>query len=310
VRDRAAFVIVFASLVITTLPALVRLPRRPRVNGTLVEDVERVKRAVPASESLALITKREADPALFAAYYLYPRRTRIYASGLTAYRNADVRTRPRAIVLCDYDHAHLATYEELRAAELGENRVMHGALAPAPPAPFIIPFVASLEGPVTDRYVIEADFENVSGTLAELRMTMMPFGVTKSIAIAPRSMASFNDLVVENFHRTDMGWLRVDCNQPLHAAVWLVNRGRNEGVRVPLVTAARGGVIRCPGNDCVLRLVNFSDRPATAKVNGTAITISPNAMVSQPLRGEANISGGSIYAFAGTRGGKMEIVWP
>ena len=67
-RDRAAFVIVFASLVVTSLPAFVRIIRAPQLNEQLAYDIERVKRAVPPSEPLALVGKKEADPALFAAY--------------------------------------------------------------------------------------------------------------------------------------------------------------------------------------------------------------------------------------------------
>jgi len=300
VRERAAFIIVFASLVFTTLPALVRLPRA-RSTGTLVADVDRIKRAVPPSEPLALVTKKDFDAALFAQYYLYPRRTKIYA-GFEKYRNADVATRPQTIVACDYDNAHLTSFAEMRAAEIGSTRVMHGDLEPAPRGMFIVPFVASLEGPVNDRYVIEADF--VSD--APVTMTLMPFGITKTVP----GRSSFHDLVYEVFKRTDAGWLRVACDQPLRAAVWLVNRGRNEGVRIPLVTAARAGTIRCPTNDCVLRLVNFSDRAAIAHVNDAQVTVPPNGMHSQPLNGEANVTGDNIYAFAGTRGGKMEIAWP
>lgn len=305
---RAAFVIAFLSVAVTTAPALVALLKEPR-RDPLHEDIEKIKRAIPPSEPLALITKKETDPALFANYDLYPRRTRVYA-GFASYRNAPVATRPKTIIAVDYDRARLTTFAELRDEQFRGTRVMRGALEAAPRPEFIVPLAASLEGGVTDSYMTEADFENAGSTAATLRLTLMPQRIAKSVTIAPHATLSFHDLMYQNFGRTDIGWLRVDCDQPLFAALWLVNRGRNEGVRIPLVTSPRSGTIRCPGDDCLLWLENLGDERSVANVNGAGIVIEPGAIVQRPLTGEAEVSGENIYAFAGTRGGKTLIAWP
>ena len=151
---------------------------------------------------------------------------------MSSYRNADARTRPRTIVACDYDKAWLTSFVQLRAEEIAElPRVTRDALEEAPRGTFIVPFVASLEGGVSDHYVIEAEFESD----APITMTLMPFGITRTVP----ARSSFRDLVYEVFRRTDAGWLRVHCDRPLRAAVSLVNLGRREAVRIPLVTSAR-----------------------------------------------------------------------
>ena len=320
-RNRAAFIIVFASLVITSLPTLVRLTRRAcellplsyaerraRVNGELYTGAMRMNRSVPMSEPLALVTGDDPDPALFVNYYVYPRRTRIYR-GIVGYRNAaNERERPGTIVSVG-DTIRFATYEQLRDEQLRGKRVMHGPLEAAP-RQFMLPLVGSLDGPVTDSYVTEADFENGGDARATLRMTLFPQRATKTISIAPHSTTSYYDLVYQNFLRMEAGWMRIECDQPLRAAVWLVNRARDEGVRIPLVIAPRSGTIHCPGNDCLLWLVNLGDEPTVANVNGSGIVVGAESVITQPLHDEAIVSGENIYAFAGTRGGKTVIAWP
>ena len=319
---RAVFVVAFASAVVGTSPRLrgitqtvrelARLDqktRHERLNGGPFLAKTMLDRALPPSEPVAFIVDKDATPALFAGYYIYPRRSHIYY-GLVGYRNAEVRSRPRVMLEVTNESARFVTYAELRDQTYRGLRVMHGALAPAPATTFVLPIVASVDGPVTDSYVTEADFENGSDAKATLRFTMMPQRIEKTITIAPRSTASFYDLVYQNFTRTDLGWLRVEYDQPIRAAAWLVNRGRNEGVAIPLVTSPRGGTIHCPQGDCVLRIVNLRDQPSTAIVDGAAVPVAADGFVSMPVRKDVHVSGDGIFAFAGTRGGKTEIAWP
>jgi len=319
---RAAFVVAFASCVVGTLPRLRDLARttrelwpldqrtrHERLNGGPYLAKEIVDRTLPPSEAVALIVRDDMTPALFASYYVYPHPSRIY-SGLVGYRNGDVRTRPKIMMEVTNESARFVKYEELRDQTYRGSRVMRGALAPAPARAFVLPIAASVDGPVIDSYVTEADFENASDANATLRFTLMPQRIAKTIAIAPRSTASFYDLVYQNFARTDLGWLRVESDQPIRAAAWLVNRGRNEGVSLPLVTGPRSGTIHCPGADCVLRLINLADHSSTAIVDGTPVPIAAGGWASMPVRNDVHVSGDDIFAFAGTRGGKTEIAWP
>lgn len=319
---RAAFLAAFAVAIVATAPRLVQLAHRAwelapldprvrheRVNGTPYMAKELVDRALPPSEPVAFIIDDDATPALFASYYCYPRPSRTYF-GLVGYRNAEVRTRPRTMIAISNDSARIVTYAELRDQTYRGSRVMHGPLADAPAHTFALPLVGSIDGPVIDSYVTEADFENAGGVAATVRLTLMPQQIERTITIAPRATTSFYDLVYQNFARTDLGWLRVETDQPIRAAAWLVNRGRNEGVAIPLVTSPRSGTIPCPGNDCVLRLVNLSDEPDTAIVDGAAVPLAARGFVSMPVRRAAHVSGAHVFAFAGTRGGKTEIAWP
>ena len=315
-RERAAFVIVFVSLLFTSAPALVKLARRAwealpldeaQRRGPMFTSAEALQKT---SEPLALICDpNETDPALFVNYYLYPRRTRIY-KGIDDYRNsANDPLRPRTIVAVRSDGARLTTYEAMRDERLRGFRVMHAAPAAAPRA-FNVPLVGSLDGPLRDTYVTEAYFENTGDAPATVRMTLLPQRLTKTFAIAPRSTTSFYDLVYQNYHVMAAGWLRVESDQPLRASMWLVNRGRNDGVAIPLVTQARSGTIHCPGGECSLWLVNFGDSPSVAHVNGAPVVVQPEGVVSLPLRGAATVDGPNIFAYAGTRGGKLAIGWP
>jgi hypothetical protein len=307
VRERVAFVIVFASLAVTSAPALVKLARRAWDMRSA--PVNRPFAAVRAtSEPLALICDpNETDPALFVNYYLYPRRTRIY-KGIDDYRNAaNDPSRPRTVVEVHSDGARLTTYAAMRDERLRGFRVMHTAPAPAPRA-FNVPLVGSLDGPLTDTYVTEADF--ASDAPATVRMTLFPQRMTKTFTIAPHATTSFYDLVYQNFGVMGAGWLRVESDPPLRVAIALVNRGRNDGVAIPLVTEARSGTIRCPGGECSLWLVNFGDSTSVAHVNGAPVSVPALGVASQTLRGDATVDGPNIFAYAGTRGGKLAIGWP
>src|SRR5258708_37505660 len=106
---RVALVLVFASLAWTTVPRLWQLAReasslaplgraarRARVNGPVVEDVKRIKRALPPNEPVALIGR--IDDAILANYYGYPWRSRDYRT-LDDYRAmAGQPRRPNKIV--------------------------------------------------------------------------------------------------------------------------------------------------------------------------------------------------------------------
>ena len=318
---RAAFVIAFASVVIATLPRLRDLTRTTlelwpldqrtrhvRLNGGPYLAKELVDRTLAPSEPVAFIVHDDMTPAIFASYYVYPHPSRIY-SGLVGYRNGDVQMRPKVMVEVTNESARFVKYEQLRDETYRGSRVMRGPLVPAP-SMFVLPIAASVDGPVIDSYTTEADFENTSNANATLRLTLMPQRFAKTITIPPHATASFYDLVYQSFARTDLGWLRVECDQPIRVAAWLVNRGRNEGVPLPLVTAPRSGTIHCPGGDCVLRLINLGKQSSTAIVDGTSIPIAAGGWASMPVHNDVHVSGEDIFAFAGTRGGKTEIAWP
>ena len=105
---RIAAALLFVSLAASTLPRLVAIvnnartlwplpyeARREHQMGPWYASIEKLRRELPKKEQIALIAPpRDLDAAIFANYYLYPIRTRLFA-GRNAYRNAAPdRTRP------------------------------------------------------------------------------------------------------------------------------------------------------------------------------------------------------------------------
>src|SRR3954468_24797421 len=98
---RVVCALLLLSFAVTTLPRLVArtreaftlLPlsyesRRERQMGAWYSSIQSLRRTLPKKEPVALVLGiRDTEAAIFANYYLYPIRTRLFA-GRNDYRNA------------------------------------------------------------------------------------------------------------------------------------------------------------------------------------------------------------------------------
>jgi len=322
-----AAALLFVSLAASTLPRLIAivnnartllpLPyevRRERQMGPWYGSIEKLRHELPKNEQVALIAPpRNLDAAVFANYYLYPIRTRIFA-GRNAYRNAAPdRTRPAVIVAVNGARAVRTEYDILRTRDLGAGRrVVTTPKLSAPATNFVLPLAASLDGPAPDTFLIEATLVNPTNTPAEVRVTFWPKGLLRTVVVAPRSTNTYYDFVYQLFGIMNSGWMRVESSQPLRAAFYFANRGRGDATLMP--NAVTQATRIAPGplyRDAKLFVINIKETRATAILNGESIPLDPHAFFSRPIETLPVVSG-DVYAFVTTRelNGRTEFLWP
>jgi len=324
---RIAAALLFISLVASTLPrliaivnnarALLPLPyeaRRERQMGAWYASIEKLRRELPKKEQIALIAPpRDHDSAVFANYYLYPIRTRLFA-GRNAYRNAAPDpTRPAIIVAVNASHAERTEYDVLRNRDLAAGRrIVTSPELSAPMTTFILPLAASLDGPSPHTFLIEATLENPNAVAADVRVVFWPKGLTRTIVIPPRTTKTYYDFVYQLFGIMNAGWMRVDSSQPLRAAFYFANRGRGEATLMPNAIRDATNIAPAPlHRDTKLFVINTKDSRATAILNGESIPLDPHAFISRPIETLPAISG-DVYAFVTTRelNGRTDFLWP
>lgn len=323
--DAAIFAIVLISAAAITLPQLLHLVRlavalRPLPYSERRERImdyyaslRRVKREVPESERVAVIMARaeELDRSVFVASYLYPRPTFVMLPD--QYRNDRSKTRPKTIVRVDSKQPEIVrhlTYGELRREQIGDRQIVRD-LRPSPEArsEFIVPLVASIDGPAPHRYTTEAVI--VCDRAATVTLTLQPGGETKTLTLAPNAPFVFNDLVDRTFGRMARGWLHVRASAPVRAGFWFVNHGLALATPLPLFDAAPSLPQRVEGGER-LWIVN-TDEAATVRVNGAPLLLDANALWSGASPATNIIEGDArVIAFTSTRirSGATEFHWP
>ena len=328
----------FAALLVSTIaasaPQLLRtaklamsmrgLPdreRRERLMGPFFPSIGNVLRATPENETLALVMPHgeSIDAALFFDYYAYPRRTHIYASSL--FYAADAKA-PRTVVRVG-EVAEVSSYAAMRFDDLQRIGpvVRNPALRDAG-AHFVVPLVASIDGVMPSRYVIE-------GTLAaekpaQVTLTFWPRGIVKTLTIDRERQ--FLDLVCEVFGVLDRGWLEVSSTEPLRASFVLASPGarkaatslpHSEGVASDLAIVRdvpRASLHIAGGRQ--LWLVNLAGVAAGLRVNGNGDFVAPHDTVSRAIACPCTIEPVSadahVYAFATERmpDGDTRFFWP
>jgi hypothetical protein len=243
---RVLFFVVLACAAGASLPRLVTLvrearelrplrykARRDRTLGAFYASVKNLD----GDEPLALISPNaNDDAAIFANYYLYPRRTMIFR-GIDDYRaNAGNPKRPASIVRAGAT-LERTTYAALRDEALRAQPRLARQLQLSPPLQrFVVPIAVSADGPPPDRYVTEGAFAN-GGAAARVTLTFEPFGLVKSIDLAPNERREFYDFVDQNFGVLEQGWVRLEATQPVSAAFAFVDCGRGDVSPIPLITA-------------------------------------------------------------------------
>jgi hypothetical protein len=324
---RIAGALLFLSLAATTLPRLVLIvdtartllplpyeARRERQMGPWYPSVETLRREQPRHEPVALVVApRDFDSAVFANYYLYPIRTRLFV-GRDNYRNAAPDpTRPNTIVAVTADRVERTAYDVLRDRDLRAGRRV--VLAPELSEPltgFILPIAASLDGPAPETFVIEATLVNTSPQQAFVRAVFYPKGTVRKMTIAPGATISYYDLVHQLFDVMDMGWMRIDSTAPLRAAFYFANRGRGDATR--LTNATEGGTRISPSQlhrDSKLFILNPYAIPTVAIVDDEEIPLAAGGLLIRPITSIPSL-GGDVYAFVTTRelNGHTDFFWP
>jgi len=324
---RIAAALLFVSLAASTLPRLIAIvnhartllplpyeARRERLMGPWYASLEKLRAELPKKEQIALIAPpRELDAAIFANYYLYPIRTRLFA-GRNAYRNAAPdRMRPAIVVEVNAARAQRTEYDILRDRDLAAgHRIVAAPELSAPATTFVLPLAASLDGPSPDTFLVEATLVNPNAAPAEVRVTFWPKGLTRTIIIPPRHTTTYYDLLYQLFGIMNSGWMRVESSQPLCAAFYFANRGRRDATRLPNAAADATRIAPVPLNrDAKLFVINPKETRATLLLNGESISLDPHAFISRPIASLPVISG-DVYAFVTMRelNGRTNFLWP
>jgi hypothetical protein len=296
----------FLSVVAFTLPRLIEIgrraaslvplnreQRRERILGDFYRGVLRLRSVVPANEPIAIVARDwvESSDAMFLIDELYPHPARIYPSR-SSYAVADPARRPRVLVSVR-GAPHVTTYAAIRVEDLsigGPTSVGPERLKPVP-TPFIVPIAISLDGVPPAAYVVEGVLE--SDGEAHVTLTLQPAGVTRTLTI--RGRRTFYDLVYQCFGRMDIGWIGVRSDAPIRAAFWFVNRGARSAEPIRLVDGPLSAPERFPFLPrSKLWLVNFSETPAVARVDGRQVVVGPHALVSTE---SGSVVRGPVYAF-------------
>jgi hypothetical protein len=131
------------------------------------------------------------------------------------------------------------------------------------------------------------------------------------VTIPPHGRVGFYDLVYQLFGVMEVRWVDVVSDQPLHAGVWFVNRGRNEAAPLPFVTGSATEPLTCPAGECKAWLVNLKNHDVTAFAGDTLVMVPALATISRPFRGTLKVLGTpDVFAFATTKAHPTRFVWP
>jgi hypothetical protein len=304
---------------LTMLSARVaRLPRDARravVLGEFWPAVRDLDRRVAPGAPVAIVMRHltDVDRGTFVAYYLYPRVCRYYF-GIDQYQYDTRPTRAAAIAYLDLERSErvrLMTYDEVRAEEFGRKEVVASpAATSAPSRDFVVPMVASIDGPPPDVYKTEAVLLADEETTVVL--TLQPTGTTKTLALHAKQPLVLRDLVHDSFGRLDAGWLHVQAATPIRGGFWFVNAGTSAAAPVPLLGMPRPMRQTVRGGD-TLWLANTADAFTTVRVNGAAVVLPPRALQSMHAEAESTIDGAqAVIAFATNKlpHGGTAFHWP
>jgi hypothetical protein len=326
---RIAVALLFLSLTASTLPRLIAIvnnartliplpydARRERQMGPWYASIEKLRAELPKKEQLALIAPpRDLDAAIFANYYLYPIRTRLFA-GRNAYRNAAPdRTRPETIVAVNAARAERTTYDVLRDNELRSGRrVVAVPTLSEPLTSFILPIAASLDGPSPDTFLIEAVITNTSAQRSFVEARFMPRGEVRRFTLDSGATVSYYDLVHQLFGVTGTGWMDIQSTAPVRAAFYFVNRARGDATLLPMsmASALKGKIPHGPlFRDSKLFVFNPYWLPTVAVVGDETFPMMPGDLISRPIQ-TVPVVGGDVYAFVTTRelNGRTNFLWP
>jgi hypothetical protein len=324
--------VLFLSFAGTTGPRLVEMTReaaslrgfsyrerRSRVaDGVLYASVRQVLSTIGPDEPLAIILhphRHNFGLAMFANYYLYRHRATLYYS--RAAYNMDRRPgRPAAIAYVEYGHdpvVRRASYEEIRRQEIGSESIVTGLIPSQEGASFIVPIVASSDGPAPDAYTSEGVISNPNAHDVHVSLELMPARTQVDLTIAPAHSVTWNDLVDQLFGVLDVGWLRIRSDQPIRLGFWFVNRGLKSATVVPAIdrVTSSAASLSSPAPPS-LWIVNTEERSLHCMVDGEPRLIPPMWQVRLPAGKRVRVEGDRPFiAFLSWRDatGKTQFAW-
>jgi hypothetical protein len=327
-----AYVLVFLSLAVSTVPRLTSMTReaivlrqlsykqrRSRVIGPLYDGIASVRASLRSGEPVAIVLNpapRNIGEGLFAGYYLYPRRTKLYFSR-AAYNQDASPSRPAAIAYVDTRasaEVRRLSYAEVRAEEIGNDFVIRDARPNAESTSFIVPIVASSDGPAPDVYTTEGVIVNEAGVPSHIAFELFPSHRRTEATLGAGERRTWNDAVYQLFGVNEVGWMRVVADGKVRFQFWFVNHGRRSAASLPPIehAAARHICLASPP-ESKLWIVNPNERDVAVSANATNRTVPPMSIVSVPASGETCVeSEMPIIAFASWRekGGATNFAWP
>ena len=295
--------------------ALARMPykeRRHRVLGPLWDSIDAVKR-IPGTGAIPIVMRRpeDIDPTLLVSSYLYPRATKHFWS-LEFYRSEPISLTAPAVYIdtSRTNAARVMTYLDIRAEQIRDRPLPVHPLPSFTGTDFMVPFAAAVEGGPPDAYMTEVVF--VPENAGSISMTFEPAGERIAFAARPGERIVYRDVVYEAYHHLGIGWLRVSATTPVHAAAWLVNRGREQRAEIALFAAAPPLPQRLGSGDR-LWLLNSNGRATRVMVNGTEMRLPSHALTSVPSLASNNLDEGpGVLAFTSRKlpNGNTEFAWP
>lgn len=324
---RLALAVLFLSAAWTTVPrlaeevrrafdlrALSHLERRTEMFRPFYEQFLHIDAFLPRGEPVGVIldTFPDAGPALFFAYYAFPRPAHFY-HGLPQYRSDPAAPQRLVAMSRQTGELRLMTYAEIRAERIGAKHVV-SRLEPGPEEvrALVIPLVSSGDGPPPDVYTTEAVVVNRGAQAAYVRVRMFPAGHEAAFVLEAGELRTWTDFVHQLFGTMETGWLRIESDQPLGARFWFVNRGRNDAeVLEPASWFRKARLDVPPGGR--MWVLNPHDRRLPVRLNQGRHRLPPRSVIPLVWVGEALVeSDDDWFAFVSWRdaGGDTRFIWP
>ena len=327
-----AYAVLFLSLAIETVPRLLmitreaiglrRLPyreRRARVDGGLYVAVRNVASTMAPQEPVAVVlhpAPKNIGLAMFADYYLYPRTVKLYFTR-AMYNGDRSPARPAAIAYIDIAGAPVvrrSTYAEIRAREIGNEFVVRSLVPDRSAQSFIVPMIASGDGPAPDVYTTEGVVENGGPGETHVAFEMFPSRRRVDVVMQPGEHRTWNDAAYQLFGSLDAGWLRVTADRPIRSQFWFVNHGRASATALQAVDhISENATTLVSPEGGKLWIVNPSDRALSFAVNGERRAAGALTLTGIPASGTIHVEGdGPLFAYVSWRDkdGDTHFVWP
>lgn len=327
-----AYAVLFLSLAIGTVPRLLTITReaiglrrlaykerRARVNGELYIAVREIASTMAPQEPVAVVqhpAPKNTGLAMLADYYFYPRRVKLYSTS-RAYEADKSPARPVTIGYIDIAGSPVlrrSTYAEIRAHEIGSEFVVHSLVPDHVAQSFIVPMMASGEGPPPDVYTTEGVAENSGPSEAHVTFEMFPSGSRADVVLQPGERRTWNDAAYQLFGSVDVGWMRVTADHPIRSQFWFVNRGRSSAAVLQAVdrVSENATTLAAPERG-KLWIVNPNDRALSFTFNGERRGAGALTLTGIPASGTVRVEGdGPLFAYVSWRdkNGDTHFVWP
>jgi hypothetical protein len=326
VRSRLVFAVLVLVSSIYTLPNLLRMAReawtlkgfsytaRRMITQPTYAFARGLRATVGPDQILAIVAKSDADVdvAVFLNYDVYPLPTRLYRD-LGGYR-LDPAVE-RVSLLIDGTRSpvpRLLTYEQMRAEEIGPERLSRDDASRTTSTHFLVPLAASVDGPPPDMYTTEAVVENPRSAEVEISFELLPGRRASSIRLAAHERRQWSDLVYQVFGVMDQGWMRITASHDVTAGFWLANRGRRHVSILRDLPPAPSARLDLP-HDARVWIINPLETSSVITVNDEVVVLEPLGRWSSAISGTVTCASSRPFVAFGTwrdEHGTAHFTWP